>query len=96
MCDRKKSFEERMDAIPGLRERFEAILTLTEAEGNGLKTADEAEQRTIEEVRKLGNEVLHAWARTKESLSAAKLTQEGLELTRHGKKKSTGTRHSDK
>jgi len=63
MGDRKKSFEERINEIPGLRERFEAILTIAEAEGNELKKADDAEQKTIDELRKLGNEVLHAWAR---------------------------------
>ena len=37
MSDPKKSLEERMDEMPGLRERFEAILTIAEAEGLGLK-----------------------------------------------------------
>ena len=96
MSDRKKSFEERMDEIPGLKERFEAILAIAEAEGNGLKKADDAEERTIEEVRKLGSEVLHAWARNKESQSVAKLTEEEPKVTKHGKKKSTGTRPSAK
>lgn len=96
MSDRKKSFEERMDEIPGLKERFEAILTIAEAEGDGLKKADDAEDRTIEEVRKLGSEVLHAWARKTESQSVAKLAEEEPKVTKHGKKKSTGTRRSER
>ncbi len=96
MSDPKKSLEERMDEMPGLRERFEAILTIAEAEGLGLKKADDAEQRTIEEVRKLGNEVLHTWARNKESQSVAKLMEERPKVTKHGKKKSNGTRPSER
>ena len=96
MSDRKKSFEDRMDEIPGLRERFEAILTISEAEGNELKKADDAEQRTIDEVRKLGNEVLHAWARKREEHTVMQLTAKESKVTKHGKKKSTGTRRSER
>jgi hypothetical protein len=95
MSDRKKSFEERLRDYPELKERFEAILAIAEAESNDLRKADDAEQRAIEEVRKLGNEVMHAWARRRESQNVAKLTAEGDKLTKHGKKKSTGTRRSD-
>lgn len=96
MSDRKKSFEDRVNEIPGLRERFEAILTIAEAEGNELKKADDAEQRTIDEVRKLGNEVLHAWARKREEHTVSQLTQKESKVTGHGKKKSTGIRRSER
>jgi hypothetical protein len=95
MSDRKKSFEERLRDYPELKARFEAILTIAEAEGNDLQRADDAEQRAIEEVRKLGNEVMHAWARRTEGQNVAKLTQEEHKHTKHGKKKSTGIRRSD-
>jgi hypothetical protein len=95
MSDRKKSFEERLREYPELKERFEAILAIAEAEGNDIQRADDAEQRAIEEVRKLGNEVMHAWARRREGQNVAKLRQEGHKLTKHGKKKSTGKRRSD-
>jgi hypothetical protein len=95
MSDRKKSFEERLREYPELKERFEAILAIAEAEGNDIQRADDAEQRAIEEVRKLGNEVMHAWARRREGQNVAKLTEEGNKLAKHGKKKSTGTRRSD-
>ncbi len=95
MSDRRKSFEERLRDYPELKERFEAILEIAEAEGNELKRADDAEQRAIEEVRKLGNEVMHAWARRRESHNVTELTEERPKVTRHGKKKSIGIRHSD-
>lgn len=95
MSDRRKSFEERLRDYPELKERFEAILAIAEAEGNELERADDAEQRAIEEVRKLGNEVMHGWARRREGQNVAKLEEERHKLTKHGKKKSTGTRRSD-
>jgi hypothetical protein len=95
MSDRKKSFEERLSEYPELKERFEAILAIAEAEGNELEKADDAEQRAIEEVRKLGSELMHAWGRRRESHNVTELTKEGPKITKHGKKKSTGTRRSD-
>lgn len=95
MSDRRKSLEERLRDYPELKERFEAILSIAEAEGTELQRADDAEQRVIEEVRKLGNEVMHGWARRREGQNGVKLLEEGHKLTKHGKKKSTGTRRSD-
>ena len=86
MSDQKKSLEERLTDYPELKERFEAILAIAEAEGNDLRTADDAEQRAIEEVRKLGNEIMHAWGRSRENQNVAKLREEGEKLTKHGRK----------
>ena len=43
-------------------ERLEAIIGLTEVDGEKLPTADEVEGRLIEEVRRLGNQVMTDWA----------------------------------
>lgn len=52
----------RLDAHPELRSRFEAILAVAEGEDGTLKEADAAEARLIQEVRRLGQETLQAWA----------------------------------
>ena len=45
-----------------VRDRFERWVDLVEDVGDDLRKADEAERRVIEEVRRLGQEVLEDWA----------------------------------
>lgn len=95
MVDRTKRLAERLEAQPELRERIEAILAITENEDQSYGTADEAEQKAIEELQKLGNEVLHGWGRHRSQESSGQVEQEG-KAVKHGKKKSTGTQPSAK
>jgi len=90
--DQKKSLEERLKAHPDLQKRIETILDIVEDESDDVKTADEAEQRTIEELRQLGSEVMQNWAAKKEGQKAAAY-QNNPEAKGHGKKKFVGTRH---
>ena len=85
MVDRKKSLMERLEAQPELRERIEAILALAENEDHRFGTADKAEQSAIEELRKLGNEVLHCWGRGRSQERSSQIQQEG-KAVKHGKK----------
>jgi hypothetical protein len=57
---------ERLAKHPELRARMEQILTIVENSQGDANTADEAEERAVEEVRKLGQEILGAWAVEKE------------------------------
>ena len=50
------SFSARLANHPTLKARFESILDVAENTNGDLISADEAEQRAIEEVRQLGNE----------------------------------------
>lgn len=95
MVDQKKSLVERLEAQPELRARIEAILAIAENEDHRFGTADEAEQSAIEELRKLGNEVLHCWGRCRSQESSSQIEQE-CKAVKHGKKKSTGTQPSTK
>ena len=54
MSDQKKSLEERLNAQPQLKKRIESILAIAEDTSDEIKTADEAEERAIEEMRCLG------------------------------------------
>jgi hypothetical protein len=60
-----EEFLNKLSEYPGLRRRFEEILGLIGNEGGDANTADEAEERAMEEVRKLGQEVLQDWAERK-------------------------------
>ena len=96
MNDRKKSLEERLSTRPELRARFERILKLVEDVDGQVNTADEAEERAIEEVRRLGNEILHDWAIHKCDQAAQETLRGKPEANSNGKKNSTGTRRSGK
>ncbi|NCA70662.1 MAG: hypothetical protein EOM91_11260 [Sphingobacteriia bacterium] len=47
---------------PGLKSRVQALADIVEDSDRDLARADEAERRVIEEVRRLGQEVLQGWA----------------------------------
>jgi len=96
MSDHKPSIEERLQSHPHLRQRVEAILDIVEAPSGQVDTADEAEQRVTEELRRLGNDVLHGWAQDKEKQKAKDLQSQGLKITPNGKKNSPGTRRTGK
>jgi len=97
MSERKKgSLEERLKDNPVLRKRVESILDLVENVDGKFKTADEAEERAIEELRRLGNELLQEWAINQEKKAAEDLRKQAEGPAGHGKKNSTGKRHSGK
>ena len=79
----------RLAQHPELRARFEEILAVAENARGDANTADEAEERAIEQVRQLGQELLQSWAERKH----ARLVQEydtRRDTQRKGKKNSTG------
>jgi hypothetical protein len=52
----------RLNKHPQLRGRIERLVDLVEDAGDDLRKADEAERRVIEEVRRLGQDLLERWA----------------------------------
>jgi len=59
----RPSLEERLKAYPELKTKIESMLAIIENAGGDVEKAAEAERRIIEELRQMGNEVLHSWAR---------------------------------
>ena len=59
---RKRSIDERLKDLPEVRARFERMLEVIENAAGDIEKAAEAERRVIEELRQMGNEVLHGWA----------------------------------
>jgi hypothetical protein len=80
----------RLNRHPQLRGRVERLVDIVEDVGDDLRKADEAERRVIDEVRRLGQEVLESWADGQVGKRA-----DALERTpgvwREGKKNSAGT-----
>ena len=60
---KQPSLEERLKEYPELKAKLEAMLAIIENAGGDVEKAAEAERRIIEELRQMGNEVLHGWAR---------------------------------
>jgi hypothetical protein len=58
-----KRFLERLNQRPDLKSRLEAILELAEGEKGELRTADDIEALLVEELRRLGGQTMHDWAR---------------------------------
>lgn len=79
----------RLAQYPELRARFEEILAVIENEQGDTFTADEAEERAVEQVRRLGQEVLHSWAARKHQRLVHDYDTR-RDTRRRGKKKSTG------
>lgn len=89
--DEIQIFLEKLKNHPKLQNRFSEILNIAENTSGELITADEAEGKTIEEVRKLGQEVVQEWANQQEQKQAQELLKK--HPTRKPiKKNSTGKR----
>lgn len=62
MKDENDKIIERIKTHPGLHKRFEAILDIADNKSGELVTADQTEGKAIEEIEKLGRELLREWA----------------------------------
>jgi hypothetical protein len=86
----KGSLEQRLKAHPELRAKVEVLLDVVEDAGEDLQKADVAEQRVLEELRQMGNQILREWAKGQEQ-KKSRQTQQQPGVQRKGKKNSTGT-----
>jgi len=87
--------EERLKEYPELKAKIEAMLAIVENAGGDVEKAAAAEQRIIEEMRQMGNEVLHSWARRQQQKKEDEYqAQPGVNRKR--KKNSTGIRGWEK
>lgn len=92
---RKQSLEERLKEYPELKAKMETMLGIIENAGGDVEKAAEAERRIIEELRQMGNEVLHGWARRQQQKKEDEYNAKPG-VNRKEKKTSTGTRGSEK
>ena len=92
---RRRSVEDRLKAYPELKAKVEMLLDVVENAGGDVEKADEAERRVIEEIRQMGNEVLHAWARSQEQKKEEAFGNKSG-VNRKVKKTFTGTPGSEK
>ena len=84
---KEQSLDQRLAQRPRLRQRFGEIADMVDqavAEGC---TAHEAEARAIEQIRKLGQDVLTDWAEKAEPQARPRAQAGNPKLIRYGKKK---------
>jgi hypothetical protein len=84
---KRRSLDERFKSHPHSYARLQAIADMMEqsiAEGC---SADEAEERAIEQIQKLGQELLRDWAHGAQEQSLQAAGQQHLRRSNHVKKK---------
>ena len=86
-----QSLEARLQAYPELRAKIETMLHIIENAGGDVEKAAVAEQRVIDAMRELGNDILHSWARRQHQKKEEEF-QAKPGVNRKEKKRSTGTR----
>jgi histidinol dehydrogenase len=85
---------QRLHQHPHLRTKVEELLAVVENTEGDLTSADAAEQRVIEEIRKLGQAALQGWAEQQNQQQTQALREKSPELHRSRQKNSTGTQGS--
>ena len=84
----------KLSAHPDLRKRVESLLLAVEDETGELREADAAEMRVIDEMRRMGQEALQAWAARQVDKTSQELRQSDEPARREGKKNCAGTPRS--
>ena len=88
-------FFEKLKNHPRLKKRFNEILSVAENTSGELITADQAEMKAIEEVRKLGQELMQEWATSQHEKVIQNAKKDHPKVKKHIKKNSIGNQHSD-
>jgi hypothetical protein len=91
----KRNLEERLKDQPEFRARVERMLDVIENAAGDVEKAAEAERRVVEELRQLGNEILHGWAQRQQQKKEKEFDSKPG-VNRKEKKTSSGTRNSGK
>jgi membrane-bound ClpP family serine protease len=81
----------KLSAHPDLRKRVESLVLAVEDEAGELQEADAAEMRVIEEMRRMGQEALQAWAVRQVDKTSKQARQTGKPAWQEGKKNCAGT-----
>ncbi len=87
MTDHENGIEKRLNKHPHLKKRIEELLEVMENVNGDFQKANDAEQKVIEELRKMGNDVLHGWASNREKQEFEKTLNDKNCLIGNGKKK---------
>ena len=79
-----------LNAHPQIKNRIASMLAVVQDAGGDLKLADAAEMRLIEEIRRMGQEAMQAWA-DGQVHKTEQDARHSRQVQRKGKKNSAGT-----
>ena len=79
-----------LNANPQIKNRIASLLAVVEDAAGNLKQADAAEMRLIEEIRRMAQEAMQAWA-NRQVQKCEQEVRQGGGVKREGKKNSAGT-----
>jgi hypothetical protein len=82
-----RSLDERFKSRPQVYARLQQIADMMDRAMADGCTADQAEAMTVEQIRKLGGELLSDWAEDKHTRSVEQAQEEHPQAIRHAKKK---------
>lgn len=80
-----KNLEERLKSYPLLKARIEELIEVVENNRDDIEKADIAEQRVLEEVRKIGREAMLSWSASQSKKKTEEIKKR-KELRKHKKK----------
>jgi hypothetical protein len=86
----KRSFTERMETYPELKEHMERMLDVIENIEGKADRANDAEIQVVDNMRKIGAAALQEWAAHREKTTTSKWVEEHPTSIKHGKKKFIG------
>lgn len=91
-----KELAEKLELHPELKARFEELVSIVENKSGDLELADVAEQRVIDEMRKLGQTALQDWANRQSNRASERFKTQQKALQKHSKKKYFGIQPMEK
>ena len=77
---------QRLSRFPSLKNRIELLINIIEDSAGDCQKADEAEMKVIEELRRMGSEVLHCWSEHKIEKASGHFNKEYSTAVKSGKK----------
>lgn len=80
----------KLSRYPELRNRMEKLLEIVENTKGDIELADDAEQRVVDGLRGMGNELLQGWASNQALSKESAINVKGTNSRRDVKKNCTG------
>jgi len=77
----------KLEKYPYLLARVEAMLEVAENSSGKYELADDVEMKLIEEVNKLGAELIETWGTNQEAKKSLDIMSKNIHLATHSKKK---------
>ncbi len=85
---------EKLEKYPYIKARIEALFSVAENNSGDFDLADDAEEQLIKEIKKMGQEMLQAWADNQAEKKTLETKKSGKAIA-HSKKNFTGPQRLD-